>query len=83
MKEGRPDSSFQIYQVRHPRGACYERRSSRRLPSKFIKSDTHVVHVMKEGRPEDFLPNLSSQTSTWCSDMKEGRQEDFLPNLSI
>jgi hypothetical protein len=76
--------SFQFYQVRHPRGACYERRSSRipcqtptwcilgekvvqRTPSKFIMSDTHVVHFRREGRPENaFLPNLSCQTPTWC-----------------
>ena len=31
MKEGRQKDSFWIYQVRHPRGAFFERRSSKRL----------------------------------------------------
>ncbi len=53
MKEGRQEDSFQIYQVRHPRGAFYERRSSRRLLLNFIKLDTYVVHFMKEGCQED------------------------------
>jgi hypothetical protein len=57
--------------VRHPRGACYERRSSRRRPpSNFLQLDTHVVHVMSSRRrpPSNFLQ--------LC--MKEGRPEDAL-----
>uniref|UniRef100_A0A2N9F0N5 Integrase catalytic domain-containing protein n=1 Tax=Fagus sylvatica TaxID=28930 RepID=A0A2N9F0N5_FAGSY len=40
--------------VRHPRGAKSRRESSKQMPLGG-QLDTHVVHVMKEGRPEDAL----------------------------
>jgi hypothetical protein len=40
--------------VRHPRGAKSRRESSKQMPLGG-QLDTHVVHVMKESRPEDAL----------------------------